>query len=324
MAVFIAPPDAEPDAGGFHSRCRSTAQLRGSRGHCRRRARALTATATAANRPRWWRSSNSRGKAGVGRRMRPRRTVVDDVDGDADPGRRRRTGRQAGCAASPRPHAPPTRPHHAHSGSTNSAGQGRPRPAPRTTLRRSPSERQRGPRGRSPVESRRPAAWPVGTPGRWRRTPPPRSGRWRALSGALRRPADPHRDGPSCGGIHQPLNPPATSCGGPSDPSAVRADHDGWWPSPTISQQPSGSCSTVIVRLSRSLSTHRGTRSGRRPGERPASATSPARTRRSTCSPLRRLCLSGDPIATGGQCHRRRRTSPRQRLAGEGVGDGSG
>jgi hypothetical protein len=33
---------------------------------------------------------------------------------------------------------------------------------------------------------------------------------------------------PSCGGIHHPLNPPATSCGGPSEPAAVAADHETW------------------------------------------------------------------------------------------------
>ena len=46
----------------------------------------------------------------------------------------------------------------------------------------------------------------------------------------------------SAGGIHQPLKPPSTIVGGPrSSPSAVRADQESWKPSPSTSQQPSGS-----------------------------------------------------------------------------------
>ena len=57
--------------------------------------------------------------------------------------------------------------------------------------------------------------------------------------------------GSADGGIHQPLKPPSTSCGGPRSPAAVDADHESWKPSPSTSQQPSGQPSTVTSRLVR-------------------------------------------------------------------------
>ena len=89
---------------------------------------------------------------------------------------------------------------------------------------------------------------------------------------ALRGPArSPPSTGPSDGGIHQPLNPPSTSCGSPRSPSAVDADHESWKPSPSTSQHPSGQPSTVTSRLEAVLRRDGGRgcrRRPRRPGGR--------------------------------------------------------
>ena len=112
------------------------------------------------------------------------------------------------------------------------------------------------------------------------------------------------------------MNPPATSCDGPSDPAAVVAAHDGWWPSPTISQQPSGQSSTVIVRLQPIAVDHRGRRTVGRAGPAVGRASPPARTMRSTCSPLRRLCCPVTATVPAGSVHR---AGARRRLEGRTV-----
>ena len=70
------------------------------------------------------------------------------------------------------------------------------------------------------------------------------------VEGALRRPTDPDRERPSCGGIHQPLNPPATSCDGPSAGGRHRRPR---WVVTLADDQPATvrATPTVIVRLSR-------------------------------------------------------------------------
>jgi len=92
--------------------------------------------------------------------------------------------------------------------------------------------------------------------------------------------------GPSDGGIHQPLNPPSTSCGGPRPPAAVDADHESWKPSPSTSQQPSGQLSTVISRPVRDCDV---TVAVGPPAATPGAGRSgAARTTRSTSRPVSR------------------------------------
>ena len=102
--------------------------------------------------------------------------------------------------------------------------------------------------------------------------------------------------GRSVGAIHQPLKPPSTSCGGPRLPAAVEADQDGWKPSPSTSQHPSGHPSTVTSRLVRPDA--RTVTSGGDPADDGAAAgrSALARTTRSTSRPVT------DPGAVATRC----------------------
>ena len=66
--------------------------------------------------------------------------------------------------------------------------------------------------------------------------------------------------------MHQPLNPPSTSVGGPRLPAAVVADQESWKPSPSTSQQPFGQLVDGDLPAEAAGRRHGGGRSGRGPG----------------------------------------------------------
>ena len=126
--------------------------------------------------------------------------------------------------------------------------------------------------------------------------------------------------GPFEGGIHQPLNPPSTSCGGSEiSPASVDADQDSWKPSPSTSQQPSGQLSTVTVRLETVL---------RLDGDGGRCRRRRLRRRRSRGRRGRRRCRCAAPGVGGetmGAVGEAERCGPARRgldrLTGEEVGD---
>ncbi len=207
-AVFIAPPDADAVTPAtlcpWRDRlryvctplCRTTATSSAAgeaSDHVRRRARALTATATAAKRPRWWRSANSSGKAGVGGGA-SRRTVVTTsaaiqtiAPAATSPAIRMRLVATTA--------APPASPHNAHAGSTNSAASSTQATAA-TTLRASPSERQLVQRAGGQPSTRTVGRLALSANARTRATnAAARLTAIAAFERRLRRPADPHRHG---------------------------------------------------------------------------------------------------------------------------------
>ena len=108
--------------------------------------------------------------------------------------------------------------------------------------------------------------------------------------------------GSADGGIHQPLNPPSTSCGGPRSPSAVDADHDvvealaEHEPAP-VGAAVDGDVAAGAAAAGRpSPSAVRSPRAGR---------SGAARTRRSTSRPVIAARRRRDPVHAGVEVDRR-------------------
>ena len=126
--------------------------------------------------------------------------------------------------------------------------------------------------------------------------------------------------GPLDGGIHQPLNPPSTSCGGPRLPAAVDADQESWKPSPSTSQQPSGQRSTVTSRPVRDCDVTVAV--GPSPAAPGVGRSGAASTTRSTSRPVSSPFAVASRWRAGGQRQRstRRTARPSTGVAGQQGG----
>ena len=279
-------------------------------------AKATMASDTAANSPRPWSHSKRTGHpaSGYGCSV-PHDVGDDDADHDEDAdgrrsrpagaGRGRRAGRPTPSAATSAQPGPdeqdrrrrPTRRPRSSGGAIGDRSADRANAAPAVTVDGTVCRRSRA-------------------TGRGSRGSPARSGRGRSSAASGPSSARTPSTGPSHGGIHQPLKPPSTSCGGPRsagrrrrrpgvvealaehEPAAVRAAVDG------------------DVAAGAALRRHR-RRSGRRPRS-PRPAAGPATGRPARRGRRRARCRRRSSSSAGGS--RRRASSVGRRTARPSTG----